>query len=199
MQLPTKVCSTGQPDTEPSPALGLWLVGVRGFLALRMICCFQWCRIQGPWGTGPRLKTQGLKIFLFLWDFPFYCTKVSIKTDLENHKNRAVFYDLTQLLWTFGVLHKDTTVWGIPLAMLCQNFSLSLSWEPVSSPWLSRAPSSQTCQFACLVYGVFQHEALGLLQPWQFGRCIDVSFRRLWSGQSSLTRVSLSLELFAQL
>lgn len=36
---------------------------------------------------------------------------------------------------------------------VCQNFSPSLTWEPVAQH--SMAPSSQTCQFACLVGDIF--------------------------------------------
>ena len=60
-------------------------------------------RLDPVWRTGPALQTQGLEIFLFSSDLTPDCNEVRLKTNCEKHMDEVAFFELTQLLWTFGL------------------------------------------------------------------------------------------------
>ena len=71
---------------------------------------------------------------------------------------------------------KGHTFWGIPLARLCQDFSLSLTGDHVFLPKAVRLPPGRHASEPIWSVVISQQEALGLFWPWQFDRKYKLIF-----------------------
>lgn len=98
--------SQGYCDIGTSPGLGLWLVEVRAFLALRVACGFKWWRVQGPLGPD-HMCVSGLEILLFHRTSCPTAPESPLTKAAWRHMNRATFWELAQLLRAFGALCED--------------------------------------------------------------------------------------------